>query len=169
MKKFAFTIWVILIVTVSSTTAQKGSFFAQVSSDTILAGNAVQVTFVANNVAGKFTAPRFENLQIISGPNTSTSMSMVNGAVNQSASYTYILNTDEIGAFVIPPGYLDTADGALETEPIEIFVVPNPEGIIEQRPSQSGFFEFNVPSRSAPVPPTAPEVPNKKKRKLKKI
>lgn len=169
MKKFALTIWGLLLVAVSTTTAQEGRFFAQVSTDTILLGNVIQVTFVANNVAGKFEAPRFENLQVISGPNTSTSMSMVNGDVSQRASYTYILNSDDIGAFVIPPAYLDTADGALETEPIEIFVVPNPEGIIEQRPSQSGFFEFNVPSRSAPVPPTAPEVPNKKKRKLKKI
>jgi hypothetical protein len=154
--------------------AQKDGFYLQLKSDTVLAGNILQVTFVANNVAGKFEGPDFEGVNIVGGPNTSTSMSMVNGEVTQHASYSYSLYLEEIGEVMIPPAYLMTNEETLETEPISIIVLPNPEGIIEQPPSinQSGMFQFNFPNmqRQKQKPENKKDVdPRKKKRKLRKI
>ena len=53
---------------------QDEGFYLQLSKDTILAGNVLQISFVANNITGQFEAPDFDGLNVISGPNTSTSM-----------------------------------------------------------------------------------------------
>ena len=141
-------------------------FNVQVSSDTILSGNVLNVVFTANNIAGQFEGPDMQGLSIISGPNTSTSMSMINGDVSQTATYSYGIICEDIGDVTILSGYLNTGSETLETEPISVLVLPNPEGIIEQPPSNSGFFEFNFPRTKKPK---ASSGPKKKKRKLKKI
>ncbi len=142
-------------------------FNVDVSSDTILAGNILNVVFTADNIAGQFEGPDMKDLNIISGPNTSTSMSMINGDVTQTARYSYSILCDEVGEVTILPGYLETVSETYETEPITVLVLPNPEGIIEQPPRNSGYFEFNFPSqkRKSNKEPTS----KKKKRKLKKI
>ncbi len=142
-------------------------FNVQVSSDTILAGNILNITFTANNIAGQFEGPDMLGLNVISGPNTSTSMSMINGDVSQTATYSYGVLCNDIGDITILPAYLNTGSEILETELRNILVLPNPEGIIEQPPRSSGFFEFNMPRTTKKA--QAPSAPKKKKRKLKKI
>ena len=150
--------------------AQDEGFYLEVNKDTILAGNVLQINFVANNVAGQFESPDFGNLNIVSGPNTSTTMSMINGTVSQKASYSFGIFVEEIGEVIIPPAYLNTKEATLETEPTSIMVLPNPEGIIEEPPSQSGFFQFDFsnPSMNKKKSP-AKKTTKKKKRKLRKI
>ena len=142
-------------------------FNVDVSVDTILAGNKLNVTFTANNIAGQFEGPDMQGLNVVSGPNTSTSMSMINGDVTQSATYSYTILCEDIGELTILPGYLETGNETYETEPLSILVLPNPEGIIEQPPNNSGYFEFNFPSQKR----ISKEKPasKKNKRKLKKI
>lgn len=142
-------------------------FAVDISADTILAGNVLNVTFSANNIVGQFEGPDMQGLNVVSGPNTSTSMSMINGDVTQSATYSYTILCDDIGELTILPGYLETGSETYETEPLSILVLPNPEGIIEQPPTRSGYFEFNFPSQKR-IPKKLPES-KKKKRKLKKI
>ena len=150
--------------------SQEDGFYLELSSDTILAGNVLKVSFVANNVAGQFESPDFEKLNVVSGPNSSSSFSMVNGSVTQRASYSYNIYMEEIGEVFIPPAYLETEEGVLETEPKSVVVMPNPEGIIEQPPSQSGIFEFNFPNRSyEPREQKGDSKSKKKKRKVKRI
>lgn len=150
--------------------AQEEGFYLKINSDTILAGNVLQVSFVANNVSGQFEAPDMEGLNVVSGPNTSTSMSMVNGTVTQHSTYSYGIYMEDIGEVIIPPAYFVTSEGTLETEPTHIIVLPNPEGIIEEPPSQSGFFQFGFPNRSIPKKKENTETNSKKKkRKLRKI
>lgn len=169
MKKIILYLSAFLIGSVVSY-AQEDAFYLQINSDTILAGNVLQISFVANNVAGKFEGPDLKELNVISGPNTSTSMSMVNGDISQYASYSYGLYLEDIGEIIIPPAYLLTSDGTLETEPKSIIVLPNPEGIIEEAPPQSGMYQFsfpNIPNRKREE--QEEYKPKKKKRKLKKI
>lgn len=142
-------------------------FNVQMSSDTILAGNVLNITFTANNVAGQFEGPDMQGLHVISGPNTSTSMSMINGDVTQTATYSYGVLCEDIGDVTILPAYFNTGFETLETAPKSVLVLPNPEGIIEQPPRSSGFFEFNMPRTTKK--PQAQSASKKKKRKLKKI
>jgi len=137
--------------------AQSPKFTVSVSSDTVLLGNYFEVKFtIENSTASGFDAPDLHEFNVIGGPNTSSSMSITNGEVSQSASYTYYLEPGDIGVYTIKPAYLTTGEVALETPPIDIIVIPNPEGII-QRPHTPGkrIEPFLMP-RKAEEEPTRP-------------
>ncbi len=157
-------------LTIGGSFAQDEGFYLELSSDTVLAGNVLKLTFIANNVSGQFEAPDLEGLNVVSGPNTSSSMSMMNGSVSQYATYSYGIYLEDVGEVIIPPSYFVTKEGTLETEPTSIIIMPNPEGIIEQPPAQSGFLQFdflNTPKGKNKGEGKSKS--NKKKRKLKKI
>ncbi len=168
--KHVFIILYAICLGIGTSYAQDEGFYLNLSNDTILAGNVLQVSFIANNVSGQFDAPDLEGLNVVSGPNTSSSMSMINGTVAQHASYSYGIYIENIGEVIIPPAFFVTKEGTLETEPTSVIVLPNPEGIIEQPPSQSGLFQFNFPNKPEGNKEHKGSIKSKKKkRKLKKI
>jgi hypothetical protein len=133
-------------------------FTVGVSSDTVLLGNYFELKFTIENIASNgFEAPDLHSFDVISGPNSSSSMSIINGQVSQSASYTYYLKPRDIGVYTVRPGYLTTGDVALETPPIDIMVMPNPEGII-QRPHtpEKRIDELLIPRQPEPETPSRP-------------
>jgi hypothetical protein len=141
--------------------AQAPRFTVSVSSDSVLLGNYFEVKFtVENGRAAGFEAPDFRDFNVIGGPNTSTSMSIINGEVSQSASFTYYLEPMDIGVFTIKPAYLNTGENTLETPPIDIIVVPNPESII-QRPHAPGR-RLEPPVAPRKTEPEEPARPRKK-------
>lgn len=146
------------------------SFVAHVSLDSVLIGNHIDVTFTIENLEGQFEAPDFEGMTILSGPNSSSSFTMINGSTSNHTKYSYTLKPQEQGQYYIKPAYLICEDKTLETLPIEINVYPNPDNIITgQKPrTQSFFFDFNNPKPS-PQPKPNNKEPSKPKRKLKKI
>lgn len=101
--------------------------------------NYFEVKFILENASGQnFEAPDFsENFNVISGPNFSTSMSIVNGEVTQSMKIGYYLEPKDIGAFYILPASVEASGEIIETIPMEVLVVPNPDGI-KQSPMQRG-------------------------------
>jgi len=120
-------------------------FTIELSTDSILMGNYFQVTFTLENAKGDdFAPPTFDGFNIVSGPNTSSSMSIVNGQVSQKVSYTYYLEPRDIGNYFIEPASISTDDSILETQPLEVLVVPNPDGIRQspQRERRSFGFDF---------------------------
>lgn len=161
-------------------------FTVEISMDSILLGNYFEVKYtLENGSADKFDAPNFENFNVVGGPNTSTSMSFMNGAMTQSISYTYYLEPKEIGSFYIQPASMETSGEILETVPMEVLVVPNPDGIIQtpkqrNNPRNSFFndfwdmqqpdFERMFPEENRPkIQPPQEVKPKKKKRKTIKI
>lgn len=121
--------------------AQEGArFTVEVSTDSILFGNYFKVTFSLENAKGSdFSAPDFSEFHVISGPNQASSMSIINGAVTQSVSYSYYLEPKDIGNFYISPASVAVGGKMLETQPLEIMVVPNPEGIKQSPDRNSGI------------------------------
>ena len=127
------------------------SFSVRISSDSILLGNAFQVSFTLENAEGvNFQAPDWSlYFDVVSGPNQSTSMSFMNGQMSRSVTYTYYLKPRDLGNFYIEPASIETPESILETDPLEVLVVPNPDGI-QQNPMDNGFNTpanpfFNVP------------------------
>ncbi len=166
-------ITLISVLGLASISAQDVKFTASVSSDSVLFGNHIRVTFsIENGNAKNFEAPNFQGFNIVGGPNQSSSMSMVNGLTTQSMSYSYFIEPTEEGQFFIEPAIVEIDGNIFETEPIEIKVVPNPEGIIqhpEQRRSRSfnsfdSFFDRSFPPREEQQ-----KKKPKKKRKIYKI
>ena len=153
----------------ASMVGQEPVFTAVVSLDSVLLGNRLELTFKLENTQdGEIVLPDLEGFNLLAGPNYSSMMSMVNGAVTQSKSYTYILEPKDIGNYFIPPVSVMVDDKFLETLPIEIVVFPNPDGIIQETPRKemnSWFFDYQPPLFQEKKPQSKP----KRKRKIYKI
>lgn len=153
--------------------SQEASFSVSVQPDTLLLGNQLEVSFkLENGNSQNFTPPAFEDFTLIVGPNMSSSMMMVNGTVSQSVSYSYFLEAKEAGVFFIPPAKIETKAGDLFTEPLEIIVLPNPDGIIQKKPKNTRSFGwdndfFGMPELRMPSMPTPEGKPKTKKKKRK--
>lgn len=116
--------------------AQETAFNVTVSTDSVLMENYFQCTFtIKNGEAEDFQAPRFEGFEVVSGPNMSSNFTMINGDMNRTVSYSYYLRPKDTGNYFIPPATVKVADKYLETAPVEILVVPNPDGIIQVPPA----------------------------------
>jgi len=139
----------------------------EINPDTILMDNYFVIQFTLENAKGRFDAPEFNDFDIVSGPNKSSSISIINGESSRTMAYSYYLKPREAGIFYIDPVrfYLDN-DSVIETEPLEIEVLPNPEGrIIEPRspnsiPGMSRDWIFGWPGQE--------RIPQKQKRTKKK-
>ncbi|MEY3368180.1 MAG: hypothetical protein RI973_1335 [Bacteroidota bacterium] len=195
MKKGIFSTCLVLAFLAAASAQEKPvKFTVQVSTDSILMDNYFEVKFTLENANGRnFEAPDFsQHFKVISGPNFSTSMSMVNGDVTQSMTITYYLEPLGTGSFYILPASVEASGQVLETAPLEVMVVPNPEGI-RQSPSsrrdsfrQDSFrqfgwdqpfeFDFHFPfeelqdrMQQTPAPPQERKVAPKGKKKSNTI
>lgn len=159
MKKSTATI-TLLLGFFLSLQAQEASIKVEVSTDTVLLGNYFELKFTLENAGGKFEAPDLTGFDIVGGPNSSTSMSIINGQVKRSSSYSYYLRPVDIGSFTIPPAFVTTKEEVLETVPLEIVVIPNPDGIV-QHPNRPGlqydqYFRSPVEGKQDTTAPTRP-------------
>lgn len=109
--------------------AQDAKLIVEISNDTLLIGNYIQVKFTLENFGGQFEMPELDGLRVISGPNTSSSMSMINGEIEQSSSYAFYLEPLDVGISTIGSSYIVTEQGTLESQPITLFVQSNPDGV----------------------------------------
>ena len=174
--------WLMLLVPLfhlqSIYAQQETAFSMALSTDSLLLGNYLTVTFKLENGQGEdFVPPAFNEFSIVSGPSISSKYSMVNGdAAYQSIAYTYQIKPAEIGAYFIASASILVNGEVLETTPREIMVLPNPEGVIQ---SPDGFtmedmdmapFDNFFPSHPPKSPsPSLKEKKTKKKRKTVKL
>lgn len=179
MKKIITIIQLISCIAISAM-AQDEGFSVRLDRDSILMGNHFQVSFILENTKVEdFTPPVFEDFDVVSGPNQSSSMMIVNGDVSQSMTYTFILQPKTEGSFFIAPAKAVTVEGDLFTEPLSVNIYPNPEGIIQNSRTRSNslwdmnFFsmpEFpSMPDMEQRLQPKKPKEPKKKKRKTYKL
>lgn len=148
MNRLFLIISMILATWTSGLATEPVRFSVRVSTDSVLMGNPFQVQFTLENAEGRnFSAPSFSpDFMVVSGPNTSTSISMMNGQTSRSMTYTYILEPIGEGNFFIGPASVETEEGYLETSPIEIMVVPNPDGIRQPLNDRLSMQEYRFGS-----------------------
>jgi len=101
---------------------------------------------------------------------------MVNGVTTQSMTYSYYVKPKEVGILYIEPSFIEAGEEQLSTQPIEIKVLDNPDGIIDKpqrrQSPQMDFFNFpsddffNFPKRKMPRREEGKQ-PKKKKKKRK--
>jgi len=116
------------------------SFFCAGLQVDMLMGNYIQVKYTLENGQGQFEMPEIDGLRIISGPNTSSSMSVINGEVKQSSSYAIYLEPIDIGVGYIGPIYITNDEGTLESQPINLVILDNPDGTLID-PNKLKFVE----------------------------
>lgn len=172
-------------------------FTLSVSSDSVLLGHYLQVSFTLENAQGQdFAGPEFEDFDLLSGPNMSTNVQITNGNMRQTIRYQYYIKPRTEGLYYIEPASIRVGERLLETAPLPIKVYPNPDGIeqVQPRRSQSAspfgqdpfrhpFFEefrfpsfdqlfegFPAPRELQPAPPARERVPaTPEKRKTTRI
>jgi hypothetical protein len=119
------------------------SFTSSVSSNKVGINDRFQVsfTFSGRDVNGlkNFVAPPFRNFLVLSGPNQSTNMEIVNGAVSASRTFSYYIQAKSIGKFNIETASIVHNGTTYKTKPISIQVVkgstaPNNSGSTNQQP-----------------------------------
>ena len=126
MKRRAYlmALWMMLV---SLAAAQDGSFVASADRTTVPSGEQFEVSFTlsGSDMSGEknFKAPDFGQLAVLSGPNTSTNMQIVNGRVSASMTYTYYLYARQPGKFTIGAASIEYRGTTLRTQPIQIEVV----------------------------------------------
>lgn len=103
------------------------TFTASVNNTTVGLNDQFQVsfTFSGQNINGlsNFSAPDFKDFSVISGPNQSSSMQIINGSVSGSMTYSYYLQPKKTGKFTIGSATVDYSGKPMSTEPLTITVV----------------------------------------------
>jgi hypothetical protein len=84
----------------------------------------VEFTFEGGDVNGvsNFRPPRFDGFRVLSGPNQSSSMSIINGKVSGSLSLSYILQPTNIGDYTIASASVDYGGKTFSTQALRIKV-----------------------------------------------
>jgi len=157
METIKVIFWGLVLVLCSQVTSAQESFYVKPSRDTVKMGNIINVTFTVENVQGEFEAPKFSKFNQLGGVSLSSSISILNGKMSQSQSYTFTLEPVEEGLQVIEPAMLHTSEETLLTDPLHIVVLPNPDGSMDQlskrrRPSyEREFQESPKPKSTRPI------------------
>lgn len=127
MKNQVFLILLGLVAGFSSFAQQNSdiSFSVQVAYDTVGLEEQLEVKYTLSNTkaVANFETPAFNGFQLLAGPMTSQSMSIINGNMTQSVSYTYYVKPTELGAFNIEAASIETEEGTLVTDDMAVIVV----------------------------------------------
>jgi hypothetical protein len=153
------------------------SFSISVSADSIYFGNKFKVTFtVENGESNNFMQPEFADFNMASGQMMSSSMSIVNGQISQTSSFSFYLEPKAIGRYFIEPASIEIDGQVYETDPYEIFILDNPDGIIQEiegdKRNNSFFHDFDMTFPPAPnwgTPEREKMDKKKKKRKTTRL
>jgi hypothetical protein len=107
--------------------AQEIRLTVNTSSDTLLAGHLVQITYnIENADLSGFVPPDFKGLTLVNGPQQSSSMQSINGVVRREASLSYLFAAEQAGKIVLEPAQLKTKGKVISSPRRTIHVLPNP-------------------------------------------
>ena len=121
--KYLKTILIIFILTINYCLAADIQFTAQANRTRIGVGENFQVSFTINASASEFRAPTFSDFRVLSGPNQSTSVQIINGNYSQSLTLSYILSPIKEGKFKIKPASIKVGSKSIESNEISIEVI----------------------------------------------
>ncbi|MBT3173226.1 MAG: protein BatD [Lentimicrobiaceae bacterium] len=104
--------------------------FVGSSKKTVAVGERFRVVYEINQDAGNFMSPNFGDMQLLSGPSTSTNSSVqwINGKMTQSYSktFTFILRATKEGQNTISPASAMVNNRRVQSNSLTIRVVKNP-------------------------------------------
>lgn len=121
--KLKYYISLLLLLCTSVLFAADVKFTASVSKTEVGTTEQFEVTFSLNGNGERFTAPGFSGFLVVSGPNVSQSMSIINGASSTSMAYSFDLVAVKPGTYTIGPATIVVNGKMLSTQPIKIKVV----------------------------------------------
>ena len=152
MKKITY---ILLLFVAIGNTAIAQKFTASASKTKVAVGETFQLTYSLNANGSNFKMPALNEFDVYSGPNQSTSMSFVNGAMSQSISLSYILSAKKEGKITIQPGSVSVNGAAVQSNSLVIEVVKgSPTTQNQQNPNNPNQQQQN------PTAPSSEDVGN---------
>lgn len=127
-------IYVICLLTNFALQAQV-SLTVEVSADTIGVEDVLKVTYKLVGGQGRIEVLPLEEMRIVQGPNISSSFSFVNGQSSQEYAESYVLAPMSEGTLYIPSASTVIDGTPLETDPVEIIVLPDPNYTQKKEPT----------------------------------
>jgi hypothetical protein len=129
MNRFLFKIWILFISVIigvmNITQAQDIQLTASVNKTSVGLNESFEYSI---QVSGKKTnlpdpsIPQIDDLAILGGPNSSTSIQFVNGNMSASKTLTYIVQPRRLGKITIPAATLDTGNGVISSNEVTLTV-----------------------------------------------
>lgn len=123
-------------------------FNASVNETTVADNERFQVTFTFSgksiNNLSKFSPPSFENFLILSGPNQSTSIQIINGAQSAQLSYTFVIQPKSLGNYTIGSASIMQEGNTYKSEPIKITVVKGENKPKQQQNNDSQISDSEI-------------------------
>jgi hypothetical protein len=123
-------------------------FTASVRETTVADNERFQVSFTFSgksiNNLSKFTPPSFENFLILSGPNQSTSIQIINGEQSASLTYNYVVQAKSVGTFTIGSASIEQEGNTHKTEPIKITIVKGADKPKQQQQQRQDDSQISV-------------------------
>jgi len=113
------------------------SFVASVNENKIGENDRLEVTFTFDgkdiNSIKNFSPPSFNNFKVLSGPNQSTSMQIINGVSSSSLSLSYVLMPSSVGAFTIGSASVQYDGQTYKTDPLTVTIVKGSQKTQDQK------------------------------------
>lgn len=141
IRTFRSTVITLLMVCGSGMlSAQDVKFTAGVDKNPVAADEQFTLEFSVTTSGASprnFKTPDLGKFLVLSGPNPTTSMQIINGSVTSSQSYTYILQARETGKLTIAPATVEVGGNQYRSNPIEM-TVTKATGKKQQAAAQQG-------------------------------
>ena len=150
---------IIIFLSVSSSAIIPQEFKASVDKTKVEQYERFQVYFTFSggdiNKVTNFKGPNFKGFNVLSGPNQSTSMQIINNSVSSSIEYSYIIQSSQEGNFTIGSASLSYEGKKYSTGQVNIEVVKgtgkpdegNTEGSVSQEELAKNVFIIATPDK----------------------
>jgi hypothetical protein len=144
IKALVLILGILHCVTINAQEDKNISVSVQISFDTIVLEEQFEVKYTLKNskVLSPFETPDFKGFNLVAGPMTSQTTSIINGDMSQSVTYTFLLICNHLGTYYIPSASIETEQGTLNTDELEVTVVDKLKTPREQNPSNAYLSPF---------------------------
>lgn len=141
MKKTLLYIALSFLFVSVSAIAQDVTFNAGVDKNPVASDEQFTLEFTVTTSgasARNFKTPDLARFLVLSGPNQSTSMQIINGAVSSSQTFSYVLQAREAGKFTIGSATIEVGGNQYKSSPIEMTVTKGSGQKKQQAQSSQG-------------------------------
>jgi hypothetical protein len=112
-----------LLAFLQNSKADEIKLTATVNKNPVGTNEQFTLTYTLNTNGGNFTPPVLKDFNVLSGPNQSTSMQFINGAMSQSITLTYYLQARSEGTFKIEPGSIEVNGVKIKSNALTLTVI----------------------------------------------
>jgi hypothetical protein len=147
----------LLFLIIYSTINFAQSFVATVDNNKVAENDRFQLEFTFEgknlNALKQFNPPSLKDFRVLSGPNQSTSMQIINGVSSSSLTLSYILMPNTTGSYTIGSASIQYEGQTYTTSPIKITVVKgsqkpkednNSSGVSNQEIAENLFIRASI-------------------------